>query len=53
MWHCVWTLLSTFFSDVFPTPDWLKARAESERNGPIVANIENMILTPTAYSKLK
>jgi hypothetical protein len=34
-------------------PDWLKARAESEKNGPIVAQITNSILAPTAYSKLK
>ena len=38
-----------FMSD----PDWLKARADSEKNGPIVANIENTILSPTAYSKLR
>lgn len=34
-------------------PEWLKARAESEKNGPIVASISNAILAPTAYSKLK
>lgn len=34
-------------------PDWLKARAESEKNGPIVANITSSILQPTAFSKLK
>jgi hypothetical protein len=40
--------------DAFATdPDWLKARADSEKDGPIVANIENMILSPTAYSKLR
>ena len=33
--------------------DWLKARAESEKNGPIVANITSSILAPTAFSKLK
>ena len=38
-----------FMSD----PDWLKARAESEKNGAIVANIRSSILTPTAYSRLK
>ena len=38
-----------FMSD----PEWLKARSESERNGPIVSNIENMILSPTVYSNLK
>ena len=34
-------------------PEWLKARAETERNGPIVANIANTILAPTAFSKMK
>ena len=33
--------------------DWLKARAESEKNGPIVANITSSILAPTAFSKLR
>ena len=34
-------------------PEWLKARAETEKNGPIIANITNMILAPTAFSKMK
>ncbi len=34
-------------------PEWLKARAETEKNGPIVANITNTILAPTAFSKLR
>lgn len=38
-----------FMSD----PDWLKARGESEKNGPIVAQITNSFLAPTAFSKLK
>jgi len=33
--------------------EWLKARAETEKNGAIVANIASKILAPTAYSKLK
>lgn len=33
--------------------DWLKARAESEKNGPIVANITSSILAPTAFSRLR
>ena len=40
---------AAFMSD----PDWLKARAESEKNGPILAQITNSILAPTAYSKTK
>ncbi len=38
-----------FMSDA----DWLKARAESEKNGPIVAQITSSILAPTVFSKLK
>jgi hypothetical protein len=34
-------------------PEWLAARAETEKNGPLVERIENMFLAPTAYSKLK
>ena len=34
-------------------PDWHKARAESEKDGAIVAQITNAILQPTAFSKLK
>ena len=33
--------------------EWLKARAETEKNGPIVAQISNSILAPTAYSRIK
>jgi hypothetical protein len=34
-------------------PEWIKARAESEKDGPIVANVISEILTPTAFSSLK
>jgi len=34
-------------------PTWLAARAESERDGPIVASISNTILQPTAFSSVK
>jgi len=34
-------------------PAWQKVREESERAGPIVANISNQFLTPTAFSALK
>jgi hypothetical protein len=34
-------------------PDWLKARAESEKDGMIVARIRNQFLAPTAYSPMK
>jgi hypothetical protein len=31
-------------------PAWQTARAESERDGPILANIKSTILQPTAFS---
>ncbi|MDX1513452.1 MAG: NIPSNAP family protein [Gammaproteobacteria bacterium] len=34
-------------------PQWQAARAESEKDGPILAHITNYILAPTAYSKMK
>jgi NIPSNAP len=34
-------------------PSWHKVRDDSERDGPIVANISNQILEPTAFSALK
>ena len=34
-------------------PEWLSKRAETERDGPIVANILNSFLQPTAFSSVK
>ena len=34
-------------------PDWIAARTESERDGPIVAAISNQILSPTAFSRTR
>jgi hypothetical protein len=31
-------------------PEWRQARAESEKNGPLVAKLDSRILRPTAYS---
>ena len=33
--------------------EWLKARAETEKNGPIVASISNSFLAPTSFSSVK
>lgn len=33
--------------------EWIKKRAETEAKGPIVEKIENVFLSPTAYSALK
>lgn len=34
-------------------PEWQKARAETEKDGPLISHFSNSILTPTSYSKLK
>ena len=34
-------------------PAWHKVRDDSERNGPIVANISNQLLAPTDFSALR
>jgi hypothetical protein len=34
-------------------PEWQRARAESERDGPILARVRNQFLAPAAYSALK
>jgi len=34
-------------------PEWLAARAKTEENGAIVANVKNFILAPTSYSSVK
>jgi hypothetical protein len=34
-------------------PDWLAVAKETEKNGPIVQNISNELLTPTAFSSVR
>lgn len=34
-------------------PEWLTARAETEKDGQIVANVSNAMLQPTAFSSVK
>lgn len=34
-------------------PEWHAKRAESEKDGPIVASVNNQILQPTAFSSVK
>ena len=34
-------------------PEWLKARAETEKNGPLLTSLSNYILSPTVYSRMK
>jgi hypothetical protein len=38
-----------FMSD----PDWIKVKDETEKDGPLTAQISNTILAPTNFSKLK
>jgi hypothetical protein len=39
----------TFLAD----PAWHKVRDDSERDGPIIANIKSMFLKPTAFSAVR
>lgn len=34
-------------------PEWQKARAESEKDGPILTHFSNQILAPTSFSSVK
>ena len=34
-------------------PEWIEKRALTEKNGPIVASIENSFLEPTVFSSVK
>jgi len=34
-------------------PEWLEKRAASEKDGPILAEVENLILEPTAFSAMR
>jgi hypothetical protein len=34
-------------------PNWISARAETEKDGAIVANVANQILLPTSFSSVK
>lgn len=40
------TRWTTFQSD----PEWIKKRAETERDGPLVASFSNAIIEPTSFS---
>ena len=40
---------SAFLAD----PEWIDKRAESEKDGPIVANVLNAFLQPTSFSSVK
>ena len=41
------------WADFGADPEWQKARAESEVDGPLVHHTENRIMTPTNFSPLQ
>jgi hypothetical protein len=43
------TKWNAFASD----PAWLTARAETEKNGPLISHFSNSIMAPTSYSPMK
>jgi hypothetical protein len=34
-------------------PEWIAARADSEKDGPILSNVASQFLAPTAFSSVK
>ena len=40
---------SSFQSD----PEWIRARQETEKDGPIVQRVQNTLLSPTRYSAMR
>jgi hypothetical protein len=34
-------------------PEWLAARAKTEEQGPLLQHLENYMLAPTPYSKIR
>jgi hypothetical protein len=40
---------SAFLTD----PEWIATKTETEKNGPLVQNIRNELLAPTAFSSVK
>ena len=41
------------WNEFIADPEWISKRAESERDGPIVASIKNMFLQPTSFSAVQ
>ena len=34
-------------------PEWLAAKAATERDGPLISHLSNLFLAPTSYSALR
>lgn len=41
------------WADFRNDPDWVKAKADSEKDGPLTTKVESVFMTPTDFSKLK
>jgi hypothetical protein len=41
------------WKDFLADPDWVKAKAESEKDGVLVAKVDSRFMTPTEYSSIK
>ncbi len=41
------------WKDFLADPDWIKAKAESEKDGPIVSKVNMVYMNPTDYSPIK
>jgi len=42
----IWT---AFVAD----PEWVQKKAETEKNGPLITHVTNLILKPTAFSSVR
>jgi hypothetical protein len=45
--------LETAWRDFQADPEWQQVASDSEKDGPIVAGIRNMVLKPTYYSPMQ
>jgi len=45
--------LETAWREFSADPEWQAVQAESEKDGPLVAHIRNMVLKPTYYSPMQ
>ena len=41
------------FAEFMADPEWIRVRAESEKDGTLVARIRNVLLQPTPYSPMQ
>ena len=41
------------WADFAKDPDWIKAKAESEKDGKVVQKVESVLMKPTDYSPMK